>query len=288
MQENNKFATIIITKIEKYKMINQDNIKFAKNLFLTPQVSVTAVVSGLGGTGKTWISITLAHALNLLHKSVLLFDADNGLLNTDFQLDLDYKHYLNEVIDGKITLNQAVTPVNRKKFDVISGVVGSDLLESVPTGRLQIMREDLALLAQNYNEVVIDLSSSEKVLSNLLPPANIILICTGEPASVVSTYDFLQKSGRNIPYKSLQILINYANSYEEGIRTYDTLRHACEQYMSSTPRLLGVVRRDTRVRDAIRNHVLLLNRYPNSEAAEDIMNIAKKLWLKGTVDEHGF
>ena len=46
MQENNKFATIIITKIEKYKMINQDNIKFAKNLFLTPQVSVTAVVHG--------------------------------------------------------------------------------------------------------------------------------------------------------------------------------------------------------------------------------------------------
>ena len=55
--------------------------------------------------------------------------------------------------------------------------------------------------------------------------------------------------------------------------------------MSSTPRLLGVIRRDTRVRDAIRNHVLLLNRYPNSEAAEDVMNIAKKLCIEETADE---
>ena len=102
---------------------------------------------------------------------------------------------------------------------------------------------------------------------------------------MVATYDFLQRNGGRFSYKSLQIVINYANSYEEGIRTYDTLRRGCEQYMSSTPRLLGVVRRDTRVRDAIRNHVLMLNRYPNSEAAEDVMNIAKKLWIKETADE---
>ncbi len=47
-----------------------------------------------------------------------------------------------------------------------------------------------------------------------------------------------------------------------------------------TPPLLGVIRRDTRVRDAIRNHVLLLNRYPSSEAAEDVFNIARKLYAE--------
>lgn len=269
-------------------MINCDNIKIDKNLFLTPATKITAVASGFGSMGKTWFSITLSHALNLLHKSVLLFDANNGLLNTDFQLDIAYKSYLNQVIAGEITLNQAVTPVNKKKFDVISGMVGSDLLEGVPTGRLQILREELALLAQNYDNVVVDLPSSEKILYNLLPPSDLILVCTNEPANVVSTYDFLQKNNVCFAYKSLQIVINYANSYEEGLRTYDTLKHACGQYMTSTPRLLGVIRRDTRVRDAIRNHVLLLNRYPGSEAAEDVMNIAKKLWMKENIDERQF
>ena len=266
-------------------MINRDNIKIDKNLFLTPPSHIIGVTSGLGSMGKTWLSVTLAPALNLLRESVLLFDANNGLLNTDFQLDIPYKNYLNQVIEGKITLNQTITPINKKKFDVISGQSGSDLLEDVPIGRLQIMREELSLLAQNYNKVVVDLPFSEKILYNLLPLSDIILVCTSDPSNLVSTYDFIQKNAYNLSYKSLQIVINYANSYEEGLRTYDTLRRACEQYMTATPKLLGIIRRDTKVRDAIRNHVLLLNRYPNSEAAEDVVNIARKLWIKETESE---
>ncbi len=280
MQENNKFVTIIIIKIEKYKMINKKDIKIDKNLFLTPPAQITAITSGFGSMGKTWLAATLAQALNMLHKSVLLFDANNGLLNTDFQLGLNSSYYLNQVISGEITLNQAVVPVNKKKFDVISGRAGSDLLDGVPVGRLQILREELVMLAQNYNEVVIDLPATDKILHNLLPPSQIILVCTNDPSNLVSTYDFLQKNLSSLSYKSLQIVINYANSYEEGLRTYDTLRRACEQYMTSTPPLLGVIRRDTKVRDVIRNQVLLLNRYPGSEAAEDVINIAKKLWVR--------
>lgn len=280
MQENNKFVTIIIIKIEKYKMINKKDIKIDKNLFLTPPAQITAITSGFGSMGKTWLAATLAQALNMLHKSVLLFDANNGLLNTDFQLGLNSSYYLNQVISGEITLNQAVVPVNKKKFDVISGRAGSDLLDGVPVGRLQILREELVMLAQNYNEVVIDLPATDKILHNLLPPSQIILVCTNDPSNLVSTYDFLQKNLGSLSYKSLQIVINYANSYEEGLRTYDTLRRACEQYMTSTPPLLGVIRRDTKVRDVIRNQVLLLNRYPGSEAAEDVINIAKKLWVR--------
>ena len=77
-------------------MINRDNIKIDKNLFLTQPSHIIGVTSGLGSMGKTWLSVTLAHALNLLRDIVLLFDANNGLLNTDFQLDIPYKNYLNQ------------------------------------------------------------------------------------------------------------------------------------------------------------------------------------------------
>lgn len=257
-------------------MINID-----KNLFLPTPGNIIAITSGIGSMGKTWLSITLAHALNMLRRSVLLFDANNGLLNADFQLDEPYEHYLDEVLSRQITLNQAISSVNKKKFDIITGSAGSDSLEDVSVGRLQILAEDLAIIAGRYNKVVVDLSSSEKIINNFLPPsANLILVCTNDPSNLVSTYNFLQNCISLQAYKSLQIIVNYANSYEEGLRTYNTLRRACEQYVSTTPELLGVVRRDTRVRDAIRNHVLLLNRYPESEAAEDVVNIAKKL-IKG-------
>ena len=106
-------------------------------------------------------------------------------------------------------------------------------------------------------------------------------MCTNDPSNLVSTYDYLKDIVGKKQYKNLQIVVNYANSYEEGLQTYGIIRRACEQYIKETPKLLGVVRRDTRVRDAIRNHVLLLNRYPNSEAAEDVMQIARNMIKMG-------
>ena len=49
---------------------------------------VVAIASGKGGVGKTWLSITLAHALAHAGRRVLLLDADLGLANVDIQLGL--------------------------------------------------------------------------------------------------------------------------------------------------------------------------------------------------------
>ena len=236
--------------------------------------------------GKTWLASTLAHALNIQKCSVLLFDAGGGLSNIDFQLGTPEKQTLNEVVNGTLTFNQAITHLNKRKFDMLTASAGSDLLEDLPVGRLQILRDDLLITAQNYQYVVVDLPPSEKIIKHLMPQdINLILVCTGDPSNLVNTYNFLQNNNIRFSYKSLQILVNYAHSYEEGLRTYNTLRHACERYVEWTPELLGVIRRDTRVRDAIRNHALLLNRYPNSEAAEDVMQIAEKIIKGETIDE---
>ena len=45
--------------------------------------NIIAVASGKGGVGKTFVSSTMAHALSLAGKSVLLFDGDLGLANVD-------------------------------------------------------------------------------------------------------------------------------------------------------------------------------------------------------------
>ncbi len=254
-------------------MINID-----KNLFLQQPLNTIAITSGVGSMGKTWLAATLAQALNLQQQSVLLFDANGGLLNLDFQLGGDERPYLNDVISGKITFNQAVISLGRRKLDMITAVSGSDILEDLSPGRLQILRDDLKIVAQDYDNVLIDLPASEKIIKHLLPTtAALVLVCTSDPSNLVSTYNFLQRADFQQSADRMQIVVNYAQSYEEGLRTYNTLRHACERYIKITPPLLGVIRRDTRVRDVIRNRMPLLSRYPNSEAAEDVMQIARKL-----------
>ena len=79
------------------------------------------------------------------------------------------------------------------------------------------------------------------------------------------------------PKSNINVVINQANSLREGQRTYDTLLKACTNFLKINPPLLGIIRRDARVRDAIRNQTPLMNRFPTSEAAEDVINIARKL-----------
>lgn len=253
-------------------MVNVDN-----RIFLKHSGNFIAITSGLGSMGKTWLATTIAHAMSLLHKKVLLVDADNGLLNIDFQVNIPSPVFLDKVISEQLCLNQAVSTL-KKDLDIIRSVSGSETLNSISDGRLQLICEDLQILSNNYDNVILDIHPSDKLINNLLPSqTKIVLVCTNEPSNMVSTYDFLL--GAKNKYSSLQLIINYVNSYDEGLRAYDILKKVCEDYIGTTPKLLGIVRRDTRVRDAIRNHTLFLSRYPNSEAAEDVLKIANELIL---------
>lgn len=261
-------------------MINTD-----KNLFLNRANNITVVTSGNGSTGKTWFSLSLAHALNLSGRQVLALDADNGLSNYDFQITHRAGYYLNDVVDNSCTLNQAVNGV-RKKFDVITAKAGSDLLENMPVGRLQILGEDLNTLAKRYDNVILDVSATDKVLHNLIPDgSNILLLCNSNPSNLVNTYKFLQNEVKSLIYNKLQIVVNYANSPEDGIQTYNTLQKACKKYIDYTPELLGIIRNDPCVRETISKHTLFLSEYAQSSAASDVMDIAAKLVDKGNTND---
>lgn len=254
-----------------------------KNLFLDQTDNVSVIVSESRGSGKTWLSQTLAYALNLQGNRVLFVDADNAMFVADLQTSENQELSLNEVVDNVCTLNQAIRPI-RKKFDVISAKSGSDLLENLPIGRLQLLCEDLCLIARQYDHVILDISGTDKVLHNFLPKkSNVILLCNNNPSSLVLAYKFLQEEFKILVPEKIQIIVNYASSYEDGRQTYNTLRKACEQYIDYVPELLGIVRNDPNVREAIAKHSLFLTEYSSSNAAIDIMNIASKL-QNGGVD----
>ncbi len=241
--------------------------------------NMIAVASGKGGVGKTWFSITLAHALSGFKQKTLLFDGDLGLANVDIQLGLMVKDDLGSVIAETKTLNQVVTHCDKTHFDIIAGRSGSAGLASMPIGRLQILGEDLSLLANAYNKVILDMGAgvekSVRILSSLA--SEIIVVCTDEPTSLTDAYAFIKIMSMQYPKCRLNIVVNQANSVREGERTYETMLKACRNFLKISPPLLGVVRRDTRVRDAIRSQMPLISRYPTSEAAEDVIAIARKL-----------
>jgi len=245
----------------------------------TAAKNIIAVASGKGGVGKTWFSITLACALARRGQKTLLFDGDLGLANVDIQLGLMPRHDLGSVVTGKVTLNQARMRYEPGGFDVIAGRSGSGSLANIPLSRLQILAEDLSIAANAYGRVIVDLGAGvEKAVRELARPASTIIVVTSdEPTSLTDAYAFIKVTVLERPGVDIRLVVNAANTPREGERTYATLRKACEGFLKFTPPLLGIIRRDMRVREAIRNQTPILVRSPNSEAAMDVLAIAERL-----------
>lgn len=241
--------------------------------------NIIAVASGKGGVGKTWFSATLCHVLASKGKKVLLFDGDLGLANVDVQLGLSAKHDLQHVVEGKLTLQKAITKYDTAGFDIIAGRSGAGGLATIPTQALQNICEGLLALADSYDHVIIDLGAGvDRVVRQLASMAALTLvITTDEPTSLTDAYAFIKLGYQAQTGTEFQIVVNSATTKNEGQKTADALGQACEKFLKFRPALAGIIRRDTKVRDAIRAQTPLLTRSPDSEAVADVEAIAKGL-----------
>ena len=238
-----------------------------------------AVASGKGGVGKTWFSITLAHCLAVTGKRTLLFDGDLGLANIDIQLGLMPARDLGEVIAGRSAMQAVVSKPAGANFDVIAGRSGGGNLSALPQARLEALLDELTGVATAYDRVILDLGAGlEKTVRTLAAGADTaIVIATDEPTSLTDAYAFIKLLALRGGDTDIRIVVNMASSPRDGQRTYETLRKACEGFLRISPPLLGVIRRDSTVKAAIRAQVPLLVRSPLCNAASDVGDIAAKL-----------
>lgn len=252
---------------------------FAEEASTLKGKNMVAIVSGHRCVGKTWLAITLAHALSLLKKNILLFDGDCGPNNVKMQLGLKEQINLDSVIYQGNCLNQAVVSNDKTHFDIIFSNSHSSALSAMSVGRLQILGDDLNILAQNYDKSILDMSSGWGAASGVFAgmSQSVIVVCTDNPQSVTDSYELIKLITSRYPKTAVSIVVNRVNKPVDGQRTYNILDKACRRFLNISPKLLGVVREDTRVRDSIRNQAAIISRYPQSEAALDVLAIAKRI-----------
>jgi len=250
----------------------------------TQEKKLVTIASGKGGVGKTWLAITLSHALAALDNRIMLFDGDLGLANVDIQLGLTPRRDLGSVLSGSHKISEALTRyeaegADKTGFDVLVGKSGSGALSMIAKERLIGLRQGLIQAASQYDFIILDMAagvdSSVSTLANH-QGMNLVVV-TAEPTSLTDAYAYIKLRRMRDPQADIRIVVNQAVDRNEGNATFETLQKACASFLKFKPRLAGIIPMDANVRKSIRHQSSILNRFPQSPAALAVNNLAKNL-----------
>ena len=241
--------------------------------------SIIAIASGKGGVGKTWFSITLAHTLARAGRQVLLFDGDIGLANIDVQLGLTISKDISLVVRSGNHIKDIIIPYEPGKFDIVAGRSGSGSLAMLDGDVLDRMVEQLYSLRKQYDVMLLDLGAGveQHVRSLAAAAGHVVVVITDEPTSLTDAYAFIKLTLQSSPNMKFSIVVNQSATQKEGEVTWQALERACSNFLQISPPLLGIIRKDNKVRDAIRAQTSLISKSPRTTSATDVAAISAKL-----------
>jgi flagellar biosynthesis protein FlhG len=245
---------------------------------------VTAVTSGKGGVGKTFLSANIAAAMVRAGERVLVLDADLGLANLDVMLNLYPKVTLHDVITGQRPLEDAILPGPCGLSVLLAGsgmVEYSRLTPEVRERLLAIIQQ----LLPRFDRVILDTGAgiSDVVLFTVSQADEVLIVATPEPTSLTDAYATIKVLATTQGRRDIRLVVNQSNRPGEGRAIRGQLQQVVDRYV--TPGLdspvklefIGEVPRDEGVREAVQRRQLLLEVQPGSAAAQAITAVAARL-----------
>ena len=155
----------------------------------------------------------------------------------------------------------------------------STSLAALPVDRLQSVGESLKELSSRYDYVIIDLGAGiEQNVQYLASLASrCVVVINDEPTSLTDAYAFIKICETRPGMPKVNVVVNAAASQKEGEKTYEALNRACTNFLNVSPPCLGVIRRDNKIKEAIRSQTSLISKSPQTTAASDAAAISIKL-----------
>ncbi len=242
------------------------------------EFKVISFTSGKGGTGKTFISLSIAYALSKLNRKVLYIDLDLNFANSNILLNLIPKATINDFFQGTKLLKEVITQYS-SNFHLIFGESGETEPEELKHELVIRLFNHLKNLNDHYDYIIFDTSSGgQKGLIDLLTfsDANII-VTSPEPTAVMDAYVMVKLLSKENHKGKKLIIVNKCTKEEESSTAYNNIKTASQHFLDEKIEFLGYIYFDENVYNSIVHQELLVAKNPSSSTTSKINHLAYSL-----------
>ena len=245
---------------------------------------ITAITSGKGGVGKTFLSANLAAAMARQGERVLVLDADLGLANLDVVLNLFPKITLHDVFTGKNTLAEAILPAPGGFHVLLAGSGMVEYSRLTPEVREQLVAV-IHEVVPRFDRILLDTGAgiSDVVLYTISLADEVLVVATPEPTSLTDAYATIKVLATTQGRRDLRLIVNQVSKAGEGRVIRGQLQQVVDRYVSPTVdvpvklEFVGEIPMDNAVRDAVRRRQLMVECLPGAPASQAVIAAATRL-----------
>lgn len=245
---------------------------------LNPSSKIISIVSGKGGTGKSFFALNFAYQLSRLGKKILLVDLDFNFSNIHLLLNFAAENTLSDFLLQRKALRELVFKYS-DNLNIIFGDSGASDHPKISRDLLEYFFIHLNKISPQYDFIILDSSAGadDITLYQLNKSDYNIIIATPEPTSVMDAYVIFKLIVENTDVTKNYVVFNKSESKVDSDSAFQNLSTAVRHFVKSEINLLGVIGYDRTVYRSIMEQELLMKSYPNSMAALEISELVRRL-----------
>lgn len=245
---------------------------------LNSSSKIISIVSGKGGTGKSFFALNFAYQLSRLGKKILLVDLDFNFSNIHLLLNYAAENTLSDFLLQRKALRELVFKYS-ENLNIIFGDSGASDHPKINRDLLEYFFIHLNKMSPQYDFIILDSSAGadDITLYQLNKSDYNIIIATPEPTSVMDAYVIFKLIVENTEVTKNYVVFNKSESKIDSDSAFQNLSTAVRHFVKSEINLLGVIGYDRTVYRSIMEQELLMKSYPNSMAALEISELVRRL-----------